>query len=81
MEVDELGDALSCAVCMEPFQRASCFPCGHSLCGACAEECINVKHQCPLCKQPATTADLRRNLALQSLVDAISEAANEQQSK
>lgn len=81
VEVEELGDAMSCAVCMEPFQRASSFPCGHSLCGRCAEECVNLSHQCPLCKQQATAADIKRNLALQALVDAITQAASDQEAK
>lgn len=77
VEVEKLLDSLSCGVCMELLSSACIFPCGHSLCSGCAEECINLKHQCPFCKAPTTMADRIRNHALQAVVDGISEAAVE----
>lgn len=54
-----------CAVCMEPLQHVSVFPCGHWLCVDCSSKVLQHRPMCPQCRQPSKVADLVRvNLKL-----------------
>lgn len=74
---DVITGALQCAVCCDVTKSAATTPCGHTFCRACVEECLNLKHTCPVCNQDCTVDQLSRNIMVDSVVEALFGAAEE----
>ncbi|XP_013358978.1 PREDICTED: E3 ubiquitin-protein ligase RNF135 isoform X2 [Chinchilla lanigera] len=73
LEEDDLG----CCICHELLRDPTTLLCGHSFCRACLERAwrAGAPRACPVCREPAPRAPLRRNLLLQLLADKLSAAA------
>jgi hypothetical protein len=56
-----LSEEFSCPICFNPIKDAHMTPCGHDFCKTCILECLNRKHQCPLCNHAAVKENLIKN--------------------
>lgn len=54
-------------------QVKSCMitPCGHNFCRACIAECLNRKHQCPLCNKECLIGQCHPNLHFDNILKTI----------
>ncbi|KAF0299067.1 E3 ubiquitin-protein ligase RNF8 [Amphibalanus amphitrite] len=48
--------SLTCAVCCEPFVRATTLGCTHTFCEGCVRDVQRQRQPCPLCRAPIATA-------------------------
>ncbi|CAL4060809.1 unnamed protein product [Meganyctiphanes norvegica] len=47
-----------CPLCLDKRKFSSVTPCGHLYCWQCIHECLQTSQQCPLCRHPATPANI-----------------------
>eukprot|EP00747_Dinoflagellata_sp_TGD_P118824 gnl/TRDRNA2_/TRDRNA2_172899_c0_seq1.p1 gnl/TRDRNA2_/TRDRNA2_172899_c0~~gnl/TRDRNA2_/TRDRNA2_172899_c0_seq1.p1 ORF type:complete len:646 (+),score=95.22 gnl/TRDRNA2_/TRDRNA2_172899_c0_seq1:53-1990(+) len=69
-----LDDVLSCPCCLSIYRQPIALPCGHSLCRSCFARISSqapASRRCPLCRADFPQCDLRVNLALASVCDAL----------
>jgi len=50
-----------CPICIEAIRDCRITSCGHNFCKECIEECLNRKHQCPVCNSATTKDRLYQN--------------------
>ncbi|KAL8942290.1 MAG: hypothetical protein Q9216_001763 [Gyalolechia sp. 2 TL-2023] len=62
--------ALRCQVCKDFFDTPMITSCSHTFCSLCIRRCLTNDGKCPACRAPDQELRLRRNWALQELVDA-----------
>jgi E3 ubiquitin-protein ligase RAD18 len=69
-----LESALRCQVCKEFFDNPVMTSCCHTFCSLCIRRCLSAEGKCPACRSPDQELKLRRNWAVQELVDAFQTA-------
>ncbi|KAG7156827.1 Peroxisome biogenesis factor 10-like [Homarus americanus] len=47
-----------CSLCLDERKYSCVTPCGHLFCWQCIQECLQTSQQCPLCRHPATPAQV-----------------------
>ena len=70
IDISGILDKFDCPVCMCKYSEPTITKCGHTFCSQCIAECINNKHQCPLCMTDLKTVkdDTIRNFSLETLL-------------
>ncbi|TBU60615.1 hypothetical protein BD310DRAFT_1037657 [Dichomitus squalens] len=63
-------DALRCSICRDFYDAPVSLNCGHTFCSACIRSALPEQPQCPTCRKPATEVHLRKNVAMESAVQA-----------
>jgi len=43
-----------CPICFEAIKNCRMTPCGHNYCATCLDDCLNLRHVCPVCSRPCT---------------------------
>ena len=62
--------ALRCQVCKDFFTTPMITSCSHSFCSICIRRCLAVDGKCPTCRAPEQEIRLRRNWAVEEVVDS-----------
>ncbi|KAI9827267.1 MAG: E3 ubiquitin-protein ligase rad18 [Thelocarpon impressellum] len=65
-----LEAALRCQVCKDFFTTPMLTSCAHTFCSLCIRRCVAADGKCPACRAPEQEVRLRRNGALEEVVDA-----------
>ncbi|KAL2011292.1 hypothetical protein VTN00DRAFT_4010 [Thermoascus crustaceus] len=69
-----LESALRCQVCKDFFDNPVITSCSHTFCSLCIRRCLSSEGRCPACRSSDQELKLRRNWAVQELVDAFRNA-------
>lgn len=72
--VAPLESALRCQVCKDFFDNPVITSCSHTFCSLCIRRCLSSEGRCPVCRSSDQELKLRRNWAVQELVDAFRNA-------
>ena len=72
-EFSELRPALECLLCKDAIKTPMMLPCGHNFCSLCIRRALQTMSEkdglqhtcCPVCREPGSEGDLRKNIALQ----------------
>ncbi|KAH8696707.1 hypothetical protein BGW36DRAFT_360524 [Talaromyces proteolyticus] len=67
--VASLESALRCQVCKDFFDTPVITSCSHTFCSLCIRRCLSAEGKCPACRCADQELKLRRNWAVQELVD------------
>lgn len=62
--------ALRCQVCKDFFDNPVITSCSHTFCSLCIRRCLSAEGKCPACRSGDQELKLRRNWAVQELVDS-----------
>ncbi|KAJ6184031.1 hypothetical protein N7519_005332 [Penicillium mononematosum] len=62
--------SLRCQVCKDFFDNPVITSCSHTFCSLCIRRCLSTEGKCPACRSADQELKLRRNWAVQELVDA-----------
>ena len=62
--------SLRCQVCKDFFDNPVITSCSHTFCSLCIRRCLSAEGKCPACRSSDQELKLRRNWAMQELVDA-----------
>jgi E3 ubiquitin-protein ligase RAD18 len=65
-----LESALRCQVCKDFFNNPVITSCCHTFCSLCIRRCLSAEGKCPVCRAADQELKLRRNWAVQELVDS-----------
>ncbi|KAJ6068996.1 hypothetical protein N7499_010883 [Penicillium canescens] len=65
-----LESSLRCQVCKDFFDNPVITSCSHTFCSLCIRRCLSTEGKCPACRSSDQELKLRRNWAVQELVDA-----------
>ncbi|GMK54538.1 hypothetical protein CspeluHIS016_0111240 [Cutaneotrichosporon spelunceum] len=74
-----LDRAMLCPICKEFLHGPVSIACGHSFCSACIRGSLTHAKKCPSCGDAASEGAIRRNRALEEMVDAWESARTESQ--
>ncbi|CAL5873250.1 uncharacterized protein PFLUO_LOCUS7519 [Penicillium psychrofluorescens] len=69
-----LESSLRCQVCKDFFDNPVITSCSHTFCSLCIRRCLSTEGKCPACRASDQELKLRRNWAVQELVDAFQTA-------
>jgi DNA repair protein Rad18 len=72
--VTPVESALRCQVCKDFFDNPVITSCSHTFCSLCIRRCLSTEGKCPACRAPDQELKLRRNCAVQELVDCFQAA-------
>lgn len=72
--VAPVESALRCQVCKDFFDNPVITSCSHTFCSLCIRRCLSTEGKCPACRAPDQELKLRRNCAVQELVDCFQAA-------
>ncbi|KAL2222030.1 putative DNA repair protein [Thermoascus aurantiacus ATCC 26904] len=72
--VAPLESALRCQVCKDFFDNPVITSCSHTFCSLCIRRCLSAEGRCPACRSSDQELKLRRNWAVQEVVDAFRNA-------
>ncbi|KAL1969754.1 hypothetical protein VTN77DRAFT_8307 [Rasamsonia byssochlamydoides] len=72
--VAPLESALRCQVCKDFFDNPVITSCCHTFCSLCIRRCLSTEGKCPACRSPDQELKLRRNWAVQEIVDSFRNA-------
>ncbi|GAD91820.1 postreplication repair E3 ubiquitin-protein ligase rad18 [Paecilomyces variotii No. 5] len=72
--VAPLESALRCQVCKDFFDNPVITSCSHTFCSLCIRRCLSTEGKCPACRSSDQELKLRRNWAVQELVDSFKNA-------
>lgn len=72
--VTPLESALRCQVCKDFFDNPVITSCSHTFCSLCIRRCLSTEGKCPACRSSDQELKLRRNWAVQELVDSFKNA-------
>ncbi|KAL2000545.1 hypothetical protein VTN02DRAFT_2932 [Thermoascus thermophilus] len=72
--VAPLESALRCQVCKDFFDNPVITSCSHTFCSLCIRRCLSSEGRCPACRSSDQELKLRRNWAVQELVDTFRNA-------
>jgi E3 ubiquitin-protein ligase RAD18 len=62
--------ALRCQVCKDFYDTPMITSCAHTFCSFCIRKCLSSDGRCPACREQDQASKLRRNWAVQEVVDA-----------
>ncbi|KAI0329846.1 hypothetical protein GY45DRAFT_1251963 [Cubamyces sp. BRFM 1775] len=65
-----LDEALRCNICRDFYDAPVSLTCGHSFCSVCIRSALPVNATCPLCRKPASEVHLRKDIAVETAVQA-----------
>lgn len=68
--VSSVESALRCQVCKDFFDTPVITSCSHTFCSLCIRRCLSAEGTCPACRAQDQELKLRRNWAVQELVDS-----------
>ena len=74
LSLRNIGEALTCPICLDLVTEPICMPCPHTMCNECARDCVRKMSvvvsafPCPLCK---TEMDLARSADAEAVEDGI----------
>lgn len=74
---NKLVEITECNICSETFKQTTITKCGHTFCGKCISECINLHNNCPTCKKDLTENDLIRNYLLDDVIQELMQQRDE----
>ncbi|KAL3467759.1 hypothetical protein BJX64DRAFT_273773 [Aspergillus heterothallicus] len=69
-----LESSLRCQVCKDFFDNPVITSCSHTFCSLCIRRCLSTEGKCPTCRSSDQELKLRRNWAVQELVEAFMNA-------
>ena len=69
-----LESSLRCQVCKDLFDNPVITSCSHTFCSLCIRRCLSTDGKCPACRSSDQELKLRRNWAVQELVEAFGTA-------
>ncbi|KAL2819226.1 putative Postreplication repair E3 ubiquitin-protein ligase rad18 [Aspergillus granulosus] len=69
-----LESSLRCQVCKDLFDNPVITSCSHTFCSLCIRRCLSTEGKCPTCRSSDQELKLRRNWAVQELVEAFTNA-------
>ncbi|KAL2851620.1 postreplication repair E3 ubiquitin-protein ligase rad18 [Aspergillus pseudoustus] len=69
-----LESSLRCQVCKDFFDNPVITSCSHTFCSLCIRRCLSTEGKCPTCRSSDQELKLRRNWAVQELVEAFTNA-------
>ncbi|KAH8429455.1 E3 ubiquitin-protein ligase rad18 [Aspergillus melleus] len=69
-----LESSLRCQVCKDFFDNPVITSCSHTFCSLCIRRCLSTEGKCPACRSSDQELKLRRNWAMQELVEAFQNA-------
>ncbi|EAW14522.1 E3 ubiquitin-protein ligase RAD18 [Aspergillus clavatus NRRL 1] len=69
-----LESSLRCQVCKDFFDNPVITSCSHTFCSLCIRRCLSTEGKCPACRSSDQELKLRRNWAVQELVEAFQNA-------
>ena len=72
--VAPLESSLRCQVCKDFFDNPVITSCSHTFCSLCIRRCLSSEGKCPVCRCSDQETKLRRNWAVQELVEAFNNA-------
>ncbi|RAL04175.1 E3 ubiquitin-protein ligase RAD18 [Aspergillus ibericus CBS 121593] len=72
--VAPLESSLRCQVCKDFFDNPVITSCSHTFCSLCIRRCLSTEGKCPACRSSDQELKLRRNWAVQELVEAFQNA-------
>lgn len=72
--VAPLESSLRCQVCKDFFDNPVVTSCSHTFCSLCIRRCLSSEGKCPVCRCSDQETKLRRNWAVQELVEAFNNA-------
>lgn len=72
--VAPLESSLRCQVCKDFFDNPVITSCSHTFCSLCIRRCLSSEGKCPVCRSSDQETKLRRNWAVQELVEAFNNA-------
>ncbi|WVF66718.1 DNA repair protein rad18 [Kwoniella sp. CBS 6097] len=73
-QLRRLDRSMVCQICKEPFTGPVTISCGHSFCSSCIRSSLEVMKKCPSCNESVTEGSIRRNRALEEMVDSWEES-------
>jgi len=72
--VSPLESSLRCQVCKDFFNNPVITSCSHTFCSLCIRRCLSTEGKCPVCRSSDQELKLRRNCAVQEIVDSFRNA-------
>lgn len=72
--VAPLESSLRCQVCKDFFDNPVITSCSHTFCSLCIRRCLSSEGKCPVCRSSDQETKLRRNWAVQELVETFNNA-------
>jgi E3 ubiquitin-protein ligase RAD18 len=72
--VSPLESSLRCQVCKDFFNNPVITSCSHTFCSLCIRRCLSTEGKCPVCRSSDQELKLRRNWAVQEIVDSFRNA-------
>ena len=69
-----LESALRCQVCKDFYDTPMITSCSHTFCSLCIRRCLSSDSKCPICRAGDQANKLRRNWAIQEVVEAFQNA-------
>lgn len=67
LQLKSIYESFICPICLEEITDAFTTSCGHNACEQCIRECLNRRHQCPICNAETTQDRLVKNHHLDAL--------------
>lgn len=68
--LNPLDSALRCDICKDFYSSPVITNCSHTFCSVCIRRALHAEQICPICRTPEQEYRLRKNPAVQELVDA-----------
>lgn len=68
--LNPLDSALRCDICKDFYSSPVITNCSHTFCSVCVRRALHAEQICPICRTPEQEYRLRKNPAVQELVDA-----------
>jgi E3 ubiquitin-protein ligase RAD18 len=72
-----VDSALRCQVCKDFYTTPMLTSCSHTFCSLCIRRCLQSDHKCPTCRADDQEMRLRKNGAMEELVEAFQRARPE----
>ncbi|OAX85156.1 DNA repair protein rad18 [Emergomyces africanus] len=73
-QLARVESALRCQVCKDFFDNPVITSCSHTFCSLCIRRCLSTEGKCPACRTADQELKLRRDWAMQELVDSFKQA-------
>ncbi|KAF2103442.1 DNA repair protein rad18 [Rhizodiscina lignyota] len=69
-----VDSALRCQVCKDFYETPMITSCSHTFCSLCIRKCLSSDGRCPACREQDQASKLRRNWAIQEVVESFKTA-------